>query len=64
MRLPERGCLLTTHGRYPMPEYRMVVTYNVTAEDEAEAVRQFSADRAHSDGWLSKVEAIEVDEQT
>lgn len=47
------------------PTYKLVVTYEVEAENEAEVVRQFSADRAaHSDGWLTLVERIEVDEQT
>lgn len=52
--------LKRAYGESFVPDYRLVVTYNVTAENEAEVVRQFSTDRAaHSDGWLTKVERID-----
>ncbi len=46
-----------------MPTYKLVVTFQVEAEDEAEVVRRFSADKAAlKDAWLNRVERIEVDE--
>lgn len=45
-------------------DYRMVVVFNVKAEDEADAVRKFSRPEERPDGWLNLVERIEVDEQS